>query len=107
MHLKRGNTTLSFEVSIIDVAMLIAIIVLFTLYLTNSSKEKTVSIIRKARPRKETAKRPNFQKDTSNKMKETLECPHFFGYLKTREKKGVPEECVGCTKLVECLVMKK
>jgi DNA-directed RNA polymerase subunit RPC12/RpoP len=33
------------------------------------------------------------------------ECPHYFGYLSTRSKKDpIPEECMTCDKLVECML---
>jgi hypothetical protein len=34
----------------------------------------------------------------------TESCTHFFGYLKKREKQiPMPEECLTCVKMVECL----
>lgn len=107
----RGLVTLSFDVSVIDVAMLIAIIVLFTLYTTKAPKETILKkrILRKTQLTKETTKNLNSQNLTNENTNSNTkaDCPHFFGYLKTTKEKGVPQECVGCTNLVECLVASK
>ncbi len=35
---------------------------------------------------------------------ETRKCPHQLGYLKKRPKgEGIPEECMTCEKLLECM----
>jgi len=89
-----------------DVAMSIAIIVLFILHLSSARKEtnaeKHFSETRKTQlnPRKR-AKEDDVSK-TDNK--ETPECPHKFGYLRNRKGKSVPEECVGCAEVVKCLL---
>ncbi|MCJ7632229.1 hypothetical protein MUP77_07515 [Candidatus Bathyarchaeota archaeon] len=38
--------------------------------------------------------------------KETVTgCAHFFGYLRKREKdKPIPDECLTCSKMIDCLV---
>jgi hypothetical protein len=49
--------------------------------------------------------------DTIAKLKENgverpeVKCPHHFGYLsKLGPEKSVPEECLLCKKVVECIV---
>ena len=57
----------------------------------NNEEEKSPSST--VKPRKLTAKSENMPK-----------CEHFFGYLKKREKETpIPEECLTCNKMVECL----
>jgi len=36
---------------------------------------------------------------------EKTECKHYFGYLSKRSsKEGVPEECIVCEKIVQCML---
>lgn len=38
-------------------------------------------------------------------LEDNVNCEHFFGYLKKREKDmPIPEECLTCGKMVECLL---
>jgi hypothetical protein len=37
-------------------------------------------------------------------MEETVVCPHHMGYLKRRPKNSpIPEECLTCTKMIDCM----
>jgi hypothetical protein len=86
--------------------MLIAIMVLFALYITNKQKEKVNprTLLKKAKSIKGTTRNINPQESNDDKANlERFQCPHRFGFLKTRKDKGVPEECVGCEKLVSCM----
>jgi len=39
-----------------------------------------------------------------DKMEETVACVHHLGYLKRRPKNTpIPEECLTCTKMIECM----
>jgi hypothetical protein len=93
---------LSFDVSVIDIAMMIAIAVLFALFLggqrgENQKKEKTFGAqIVQSRREEAITNREQPNQEESN-------CPHSFGYLRTLRRKNVPEECLGCSKLAECL----
>lgn len=42
----------------------------------------------------------------SGKQKVTVpECPHEFGYLRSRSKgSGIPDECLTCPKILQCMV---
>ncbi len=43
-------------------------------------------------------------KKTVTKLAEGVKCEHFLGYLKKRPKDTpVPEECLTCDKMIECL----
>lgn len=83
--------------------MIIAIAVLFVLYLSNAPKQNS--------PKRCLSKMPKAQ-FTEEKESETIKtgnkensnCPHDFGYLRNRKGKGVPEECVGCFELVKCML---
>jgi hypothetical protein len=86
--------------------MLVAILALFGLYLSKTSKENSHrnTLVKKNRIN------GNSGTSSDGRGKRTREaksgCPHSFGFLGTRGQKGVPEECQGCDKLVECLVGK-
>jgi len=83
--------------------MLVAIAVLFALYLTGypkgNNKQKYGRIIRRGQriSGKEMIKQEPINQENSG-------CAHRFGYLKTRRDGGVPEECVGCPEIVKCLL---
>jgi hypothetical protein len=39
------------------------------------------------------------------KPEESVSCQHFFGYLKQRPKDtSIPEDCLVCDKMIECMV---
>jgi len=146
-----------FEVSFIDIALLIAITVLVILYVTlllrlKPSTETTISRQpqRELPPTKELATPPSTEPELSIEEQErpekslvpeekpkpaisveipeefpeepmepteTLEskkekphptsppeCPHYFGYLRKLPKNvPIPDECLGCLRIVECL----
>lgn len=42
--------------------------------------------------------------ESDKKGKETEKCPHKFGYLAKLEKNAsIPEECLFCSRLMECI----
>jgi len=90
--------TLSFDISVIDIAMLIAIIVLFALHLTRSQREtnKQKRLLKIQRAQRESI--------TQETAKRNSDCPHKFGFLQTQKNKGIPEECAGCAKIIKCLL---
>jgi DNA-directed RNA polymerase subunit RPC12/RpoP len=60
---------------------------------TSESNEEERSLTSMVKPRKSSAKSENMTK-----------CEHFFGYLKKREKETpIPEECLTCGRMFECL----
>jgi hypothetical protein len=45
------------------------------------------------------------QTEPENEEKDNSKCPHHFGYLAERPKNTpFPEECLLCSKVVECIV---
>ena len=102
---------LSFEISAIDIVLLIAVIVLLVLFIT----QKTGQVATKSRlhmkdqeklsekPKKmlEAAKEKLFTTQPSKGFKE---CVHDFGYLRNLpQNTPVPDECFGCPKVMRCL----
>jgi hypothetical protein len=86
--------------------MLIAIAVLFVLYLTGPQRErqidkKTMSRV-KVVPRARAPQKTTISADHVNQK--NSDCPHRFGYLSARGEKNVPEECVGCARMIKCLL---
>lgn len=98
-----GHHTITFDISVIDVAMLIAIAVLFALCLTGLQREnnRQKPIIKAQRILKE-PRRQTISQETVNQEKS--DCPHKFGFLKTQKTRIVPEECMGCAVLVKCML---
>lgn len=86
--------------------MLVAIGVLFALYLTNKPKEKSDqgTITRTARNNRRMARNVNTRGNAHNETSHpAFKCSYHFGFLRNRKDKGVPEECTGCDKLVNCM----
>ncbi len=83
--------------------MLIAITVLYALYLTGFPKENNIQKhgLRTRRGQRISGKEVIRQESVN---RENSGCAHKFGYLQTRKDGGVPEECVGCPELVKCLL---
>ena len=51
------------------------------------------------------AKTPESEKETLPPTRPS-ECPHFFGYLRKFPKNlAIPDECLGCLRIMECLHM--
>jgi cytoskeletal protein RodZ len=102
---------LSFELSAIDIVLLVAVLILLSLYVTKKSGTPTTE------PRSQAAKTQKAQEvpeKTSRTQGPTTyttqpqtgfqNCVHHFGYLKSRpRKKPVPDECFGCPKVLQCL----
>lgn len=63
-----------------------------------SRKKKTVSV---------EEKEPILKQEKPHPAPEKQGCPHYFGYLAERSKKGkIPEECMMCEKIVQCMLKK-
>ena len=52
-------------------------------------------------------KRSLYSKLVDTEAREILSCPHFFKYSNSRINGVVPDECVNCPKLVECVRYRK
>lgn len=103
---------LSFELSAIDLILVIAVVVLLILYITKLSAktaiEEKLSVKGKIPPERakmaarslktgvKTQLSSRAQTDSSN-------CPYGFGYLKNLDKDApIPDECLSCSRIMEC-----
>ncbi len=103
---------LSFDVSIVDIVLVLAVMVLLILYTTRQST-KSVAEPELSVPREKDVVKPLRPAETQRAMEETrlqtgpqtssVECPRHFGYLKKLPKDAsIPEECFRCSKMTEC-----
>ena len=98
---------MSFDISVIDIAMLVAIVVLFALYATSTPKAGSTGkpVLRRVTNTKRITNSADKQDMNPKLRSKQPNCAHFLGYLKTRKEKNVPEECVGCATVVRCLLL--
>jgi len=105
---------LSFEVSIIDVVLAMAIIIILVLQVKNSPndsvKEQKLRVEKK-RPAGDLSeslaawKTPSRKESATTATEDSTSCPFQFGYLKTLPLgSSVPEGCYECPRVRECLV---
>lgn len=102
---------LSFELSAIDIVLMIAVLILLVLYITKkpaTSKTEPQSHVEKPRKLPENLKpmsrvqkaKPNVPRPQTN----LHNCVHHFGYLRNMsENTQIPEECFGCQKVMRCM----
>jgi hypothetical protein len=89
---------LPFELTAIDLILVIAVIVLIVLYWTKLSKISEEQIFRES-----VTKDTIPEKITSNPQNGYAECPRGFGYIrKIGDDGSVSERCVGCYRIMEC-----
>ena len=89
---------LSFELTAIDLILVIAVIVLLVLYWTKLSKIPEEQLLRGS-----TAKNESPEKIATNPQSGYAECPRGFGYIKKIDDEGsVSERCLGCYRIMEC-----
>jgi DNA-directed RNA polymerase subunit RPC12/RpoP len=63
---------------------------------------ETPKAVQEPQPPTETLKA---KKTTTPEKEAVAGCAHYFGYLRKREKdKPFPDECLSCSKMVECLM---
>ena len=114
-----GELMLSFELSAIDIVLAIGMIILLVLFI----RQRTGRTVTKSRlltedQEKEPLEHVEKPNKTTQIAKKKLvaeqppegfqECTHQFGYLKNMPKNAtVPNECLGCPKLVRCLFPKE
>ncbi len=103
---------LSFEVSVIDIVLVLAVMVLLILYITKQST-KSVAEPELSLPEEKGLEKPSEAVETQKPIEEKplktggqtspLECPYHFGYLKKLSKDApIPDGCFGCLKMTEC-----
>jgi hypothetical protein len=89
---------LSFELTAIDLILVIAVIVLLVLYWTKLSKIPDEQFFRGS-----IAKDTSPEKIASNPQSGYAECPRGFGYIrKIGDDGSVSERCLGCYRIMEC-----
>ena len=89
---------LSFELSAIDLILVIAVIVLLMLYWTKLSKIPEEQLLRGL-----IAKDTSPEKIATNPQNGYGECPRGFGHIKKIGDDGsVSEKCLGCYRIMEC-----
>jgi hypothetical protein len=105
---------LSFELSAIDIILALAVIVLLVLYITKSSAKPSTEekplIERKSpseKPAEEIAmpggERRRLMSSQPQPQTGSVKCPYGFGYLRKRDKEAsIPDECLGCSRILEC-----
>lgn len=102
---------LSFELSAIDFILGIAVIVLLILYMKELSTKHTIKERFRLKERAEIFSRLKTKgkmKSSTRPLTNSLKCPHHFGYLRKLAKDTpLPDECLGCYKIVECLGSEK
>ncbi|MGD8506197.1 MAG: hypothetical protein PVF15_05975 [Candidatus Bathyarchaeota archaeon] len=102
---------LSFEISVIDIVLVVAIIILLSFHLTRTSYEPSVKKRFGAERRKSVRKPENPVSEISSKRrsseaneKNPPKCPFHLGYLNNirKEEGSIPEECYKCTQMMQC-----
>ena len=89
---------LSFELTAIDIILVIAVLVLFVLYWTKLSKIPDEQFFRGI-----LTKNTDTEKITSNPQNYYTECPRGFGNIKKINDDGsVSERCLGCYRIMGC-----
>jgi len=100
---------LPFELSAIDLILLIAVIILLILYITKPATKS--SSIEEKFPSDKLAKTVTSLKTEGERPLSTQpqtdspKCPYGFGYLKKLDKNApIPNECLNCPRIMECFV---
>jgi len=102
---------LSFELSVIDIVLLIAVVVLLLLFLAQRRGQPATKSELPMTGQKKTSEKSNVPVKTAQEKVSTTqgpadfqECVHHFGYLKNLPKNTpVPDECFGCKQILRCL----
>jgi hypothetical protein len=104
---------LSFDVSAIDVVLVVAVLILLSLYVTRKTgtpkTEPKQQIEMKHKVQENPQTTTKIVKSKTPQLQAGFQsCVHHFGYLKGLEKnKAVPDECFGCPKVMQCLFPKE
>jgi len=102
---------LSFELSAIDVVLVVAVLILFSLYVgrkPGASKTEPKSNVENAQKLQEkpkmTAKTQKSKAQAAQPPASFQKCAHHFGYLRNLPRNTpVPDECFGCPRVMRCL----
>lgn len=112
---------LSFELTVIDVVLIIAVVILMSFHITRTPKGSNVEPKLSVETEKPFEKRET--KNAVSKITETKsslsaratdeespeKCSHHFGYLSniSKDEDSIPEECYSCTSMMRCLFSRK
>ena len=89
---------ISFELTAIDIILVMAVIILWMLYWTKLSK-----IPEEQAPKRSAVKHAKPEKSPKNPQNGYAECPRGFGYIKKIGDIGsVSDRCLGCYRIMEC-----
>ena len=90
---------LSFELSAIDIILVISVVILFILYITKMPAKNHEEIpFRQPKVNVAPPERP-----ASIPQRDYIECPRGFGNIRSLgEDNSVSEKCLGCYRLMEC-----
>jgi hypothetical protein len=105
---------LSFDLSAIDIVLLVAVLILFLLYVTRkpaaSRTESGYESHIEGKREPPLSHKENFDEQkikTSSSVQPNVgfqNCVHEFGYLKDLPRNApIPDECFGCPKVMQCL----
>ena len=104
---------LSFELSVIDVVLIIAVVILLSFHLTRTpkgSKVKSKSSVEKERSlekgkMKSLVSKTSKAKSSLAEEESPVKCSHHFGYLSSVPKgeASIPDECYSCSRMMRCL----
>ena len=95
---ENGTTMLSFELSAIDLILVLSVIVLLLLYLTKLSKVNEKEVVTEA-----TVESKGFERKKTISQSKYAACPRGFGNIKMVSDDGsVSERCLGCYRIMEC-----
>jgi len=100
---------LSFELSVMDLVLVIAIVTLLLLYITKISTKCAARSKPSPKREKESDAHIALPRPSSTDSAEvSIKCSHHFGYLKTIPLgSSVPEECYNCSRMMQCLFQGK
>ena len=102
---------LSFEVSAMDVVLLVAMLVLLLLFISQKRSQSVAEpqlnadhqekLLEEPKATVETAIRNPLKKQSAEDFQK---CVHQFGYLRNMPKNTpIPDECFGCPKVLRCM----
>ena len=98
----------SFDVSAIDIVLIIIVFILLLLHVTRKTETRTHVV--RSRELQENSKANKIKKvrDETESQRDSHNCIHDLGYLKSLPPNtAVPDECFGCRKVMECLFPNK
>lgn len=102
---------LSFEISAIDVVLMVAMLILLVLFVTQRKSQSMAEPRLSINPQQKLSEEPEVKKEIT--VEDRLDkpsannfrgCIHQFGHLKgMSENTPIPDECFGCPKVLRCM----